>query len=99
MAAKVFRINGFDAKKKALVAKICEHGGVVVLNNPVEIKIADFDGRLHGELVPKTVHIRCMVGIAPTTLKLQPVEELELGLMTSDLYDGNDMVKLADAIK
>ena len=65
----------------------------------VKIKIADFDGRLRGELVPKIVHIICMTGIAPTTLKLLPVEELELGLLTSDLYDGDDMVKLADAIK
>ena len=97
--AKVFRQNGFETKKKALVAKICEKGGWAIFNNPVEIKIADFEGRLRGELVPKTVHIRSMFAIAPSTLKVQAVEDLQYGVCISDLYDGDDMVKLADALK
>lgn len=95
--AKVFRINNFEAKKKALVQKICENGGFAFFNNPIEIKIADFSGRLNGDLIPQTVHIKSLL-VVGGALKLRAVEDLELGVMVSDLYDGNDMVKLMNAI-
>ena len=96
--AKVFRINGFDRKKKLLVEKIQNKGCFVTYKTPVAISIADFDARLNGELVPKTIHITGAMGIG-STLHLYPVEDLgSIGLCTSDLYDGDDMTKLLDAI-
>ena len=99
MGAKVFRINGFDRKKKLLIEKIESKGGFVMYKEPVAISIADFDGRLNGDLIEKTVHINGAATCFGTSLRLSPVEDLELGLCMADLFDGDDFIKLADAIE
>lgn len=95
---KVLRKNSFERKRKELVQKLDEKGGIFAFKTPIEIHISDFQARLRGELVEVPVHIDSMLLVDGKSLKFHCCEDLKYGICLADFFDGNDFEKIANAM-